>query len=133
MDTSLFLAKLIGPIFVIVGIGLLLNGDRYRAVVDEVMSSHALLYIFGAIALTGGLAIVLTHNVWVWDWPVIITIVGWLMIVRGSFRIVFPQQVEDLARAGGDAPHPPGHGARPRRRSPRRRRRSAGRPRGCRP
>ena len=28
----------------------------------------------------------------------IITIVGWLMIVRGSFRIVFPQQVEDLAR-----------------------------------
>ncbi len=98
MDASLFLARLIGPIFVIVGIGLLLNGDRYRAVVDEVMSSHALLYIFGAIALTGGLAIVLTHNIWVWDWPVIITIVGWLMIVRGSFRIVFPQQVEDLAR-----------------------------------
>ena len=98
MYTSLFLAKLIGPIFVIVGTGLLLNGDRYRVVVDEVMSSHTLLYIFGAIALTGGLAIVLTHNVWVWDWPVIITIVGWLMIVRGSLRIVFPQQVEDLAR-----------------------------------
>ncbi|MDH3886406.1 MAG: hypothetical protein OET63_19450 [Desulfobacterales bacterium] len=98
MDTSLFLAKLIGPIFLIVGIGLLLNGDRYRAVVDELMSSHTLLYIFGAIALTGGLAIVLTHNIWVWDWPVIITIVGWLMIVRGSLRIVIPQQVEDLAR-----------------------------------
>jgi uncharacterized protein YjeT (DUF2065 family) len=98
MDTSLFIARLIGPIFVIVGIGLLLNGDRYRAVIDEVMSSHTLLYVFGAIALTGGLAIVLTHNVWVWDWPVIITIVGWLMIVRGSFRIIFPQQVEDLAR-----------------------------------
>jgi uncharacterized membrane protein len=98
MDTSLFLAKLIGPIFLIVGIGLLLNGDRYRAVVDEVMSSHTLLYVFGAIALTGGLAIVLTHNVWVWDWPVIITIVGWLMIVRGSLRIIFPRQVEDLAR-----------------------------------
>ena len=98
MDTSLFLAKLIGPIFVIVGTGLLLNGDRYRAVVDEVMSSHTLLYIFGAVALTGGLAIVLTHNVWVWDWPVIITIVGWLMIVRGSLRILIPQQVEALAR-----------------------------------
>ena len=97
MYTSLFLAKLIGPIFVIVGTGLLLNGDRYRAVVDEVMSSHTLLYIFGAIALTGGLALVLTHNIWVWDWPVIITIVGWLMIVRVSFRMVFPLQVEDLA------------------------------------
>ncbi|MGA9444775.1 MAG: hypothetical protein WBV18_15385 [Methyloceanibacter sp.] len=97
MDTSLFLAKLIGPIFVIVGIGLLLNGDRYRVVVDEVMASHTLLYVFGAMALTGGLAIVLTHNVWVWNWPVIITIVGWLMIVRGTLRIILPQQVEDLA------------------------------------
>ena len=98
MDTSLFLAKLLGPIFVIVCIGLLLNGGRYRAVVDEVISSYTLLFLFGAIALTGGLAIVLSHNVWVWDWPVIITVVGWLMIVRGSLRILIPQQVEALAR-----------------------------------
>jgi len=98
MDTSLFLAKLIGPIFVIVGIGLLLNRDRYRAVVDEVMASRTLLYVFGVMALTGGLAIILTHNVWVWDWPVIITTIGWLMLVRGTLRIIFPQQVEALAR-----------------------------------
>jgi uncharacterized membrane protein len=96
MATSLFLAKLIGPIFVIVGIGLLLNRDRYRTVVDEVIASHTLLYIFGLIALAGGLAIVLTHNVWVWEWPVIITVMGWLMIIRGTLRIIIPQQVEDL-------------------------------------
>jgi uncharacterized membrane protein len=96
MATSLFLAKLIGPIFVIVGIGLLLNRDRYGTVVDEVIASHTLLYIFGLIALAGGLAIVLTHNVWVWEWPVIITVMGWLMIIRGTLRIIIPQQVEDL-------------------------------------
>ena len=98
MDTSLFLAKLLGPIFIIIGVGLLLNRERYRAVVHEVMASHTLLYVLGVMALAGGLAIVLTHNIWVRDWPVAITIVGWLMIVRGSFRIVFPEQVEDLAR-----------------------------------
>ena len=97
MDTSFFLAKLIGPIFLIIGIGLLLNRDRYRAVVEEVMASHTLLYAFGALAITGGIAIILTHNVWVWDWPVIITIVGWLMVVRGTLRIIMPRQVEYLA------------------------------------
>ena len=56
MDTSFFLAKLIGPIFLIIGIGLLLNRDRYRAVVEEVMASHTLLYAFGALAITGGIA-----------------------------------------------------------------------------
>lgn len=97
MDTSLFLAKLMGPVLVIVGIGLFLNRERYRAVVDEVIASHTMLYVFGVLALTGGLAIVLTHNIWVADWPVIITILGWLMIVRGTLRIIIPERVETLA------------------------------------
>ena len=39
----------------------------------------------------------LNHNVWVWDWPVIITVIGWLMTVSGTFRILIPQQIGDLA------------------------------------
>ena len=98
MDTSIFLAKLMGPIFVIIGVGLFLNRERYLAVVDEVIMSKTLLYVFGVMALTGGLAILLTHNVWVWDWPVVITIIAWLMVVRGSLRIIMPQQIEALAK-----------------------------------
>ncbi len=102
MDTSIFLAKLMGPIFVIIGVGLFLNRERYLAVVDEVILSKTLLYVFGVMALTGGLAILLTHNVWVWDWPVVITIIAWLMVVRGSLRIVIPQQIEALAKGMTD-------------------------------
>ena len=98
MDTSIFLAKLMGPIFVIIGVGLFLNRERYLAVVDEVILSKTLLYVFGVMALTGGLAILLTHNVWVWDWPVVITIIAWLMVVRGSLRFVIPQQIEAIAK-----------------------------------
>jgi hypothetical protein len=102
MDTSIFLAKLMGPIFVIIGVGLFLNRERYLAVVDEVILSKTLLYVFGVMALTGGLAILLTHNVWVWDWPVVITIIAWLMVVRGSLRIVIPQQIEAIAKGMTD-------------------------------
>ena len=63
METSLFLARLIGPIFIIIGIGLLLNRDMYRTAAEEVFKSRALFYVFGALALAGGLAIVLNHNV----------------------------------------------------------------------
>ena len=102
MDTSIFLAKLMGPIFVIIGVGLFLNRERYLAVVDEVILSKTLLYVFGVMALTGGLAILLTHNVWVWDWPVVITIIAWLMVIRGSLRIVIPQQIEAIAKGMTD-------------------------------
>ena len=102
MDTSIFLAKLMGPMFVIIGVGLFLNRERYLAVVDEVILSKTLLYVFGIMALTGGLAVLLTHNVWVWDWPVVITIIAWLMVVRGSLRIVIPQQIEAIAKGMTD-------------------------------
>ena len=97
MDNSIFLAKLIGPIFLVIGLGLLTSQAVYRDAAEEVLKSRALLYLSGLIALTAGLAIVLTHNVWEFRWPVIITLIGWLALLRGVARIVVPQQVTDLA------------------------------------
>jgi hypothetical protein len=96
MQTSIFLAQLIGPVFFVIGLGVLFSGAVYRQAAEEVIGSRALLYLFGAIGFSAGLAIVLTHNVWVWGWPVIVTILGWLMMLRGALRILIPQQVGDL-------------------------------------
>lgn len=96
MQTSIFLAQLIGPVFFVIGLGVLISGAAYRQATDEVIGSRALLYVFGALGFTAGLAIVLTHNVWVLGWPVIVTILGWLMMLRGAVRILVPQQVGDL-------------------------------------
>ena len=38
----------------------------------------------------------LTHNVWVADWRVIITLLGWLLMVRGTVRMLIPDQVKPL-------------------------------------
>jgi hypothetical protein len=96
METSIFLARLLGPSMLVVGLGLLLNRASFRALSREVIGSPALIYIAGLIAFVGGLAIVLTHNVWVAGWPVIITIFGWASLLAGVFRIVFPASVARL-------------------------------------
>jgi hypothetical protein len=98
MQTSIFLARLIGPAMLVIAAGLIVNRDSYRTLVREFVASPALIYIAGLIALVIGLAIVLTHNVWVAGWPVIITLFGWLSLVAGILRIVFPTP---LARFGG--------------------------------
>jgi hypothetical protein len=97
--TSIFLAKLIGPIFVAGAIGMFVNGATYRLLADEFLRSRALIYISGLLAMTAGLALVLTHNVWRADWPVIITVLGWLATIGGAFRIVAPQGTEKVGRA----------------------------------
>ena len=76
MATSIFLAKLIGPLALALGFGVLFNRDAVRAVLDEFIHNRAILFLAGLITFPAGLAIVLTHNVWVADWPVIITLRG---------------------------------------------------------
>ena len=98
MATSLFLAKLIGPLMLAVGIGIFVNGAIYRLLADEFLRSRALIYLSGLLTMTAGLAIVLTHNVWRADWPVLITILGWLLLIGGAFRIVMPQGTERIGR-----------------------------------
>jgi uncharacterized membrane protein len=93
MQTSRFLAQLIGPVLLVIGIGMLANRAGYRAMAQEFLKSRALIYIAGLLALVPGLALVLTHNVWAADWRLIVTLLGWLAVIGGVFRIVFPQEV----------------------------------------
>jgi uncharacterized membrane protein len=99
MSTSIFLAKLIGPVLLVVAAGLFVHQTAFRAIAQEFMRSPALLYLSGVLPLVGGLAIVLNHNVWVADWRVIITILGWLAAISGAVRILLPAQVRSMGEA----------------------------------
>ena len=98
MTTSIFLARLMGPFALALGLALVVQGSGFRVFASEFMASPALIFLSGVITLPAGLAIVLTHNVWTPDWRVVITIVGWLAVVTGAIRMIFPQQAAAKAR-----------------------------------
>ena len=99
MQTSLFLAKLIGPFLLAIGAGMLANRVGYRAMAQELIRSRVLIYFAGILALLSGLAVVLTHNMWTADWRILITLIGWLAVIGGLFHIVFPEQVTKMGTA----------------------------------
>ena len=98
MNTSIFLAKLIGPFMVVLGLSLVANRLAFRRLTDEFLKSPALIFLTGTMVLPAGLAIVLAHNIWVAGWPVIITILGWMLIVSGVIRIMAPQRATKFAK-----------------------------------
>ncbi len=104
METSLFLAQLIGPVLIVIGVGLLLKQTEFREMATDFLSSRALIFVSGLLTLVTGLAIVLTHNVWEFNWPVIITILGWLSVFGGVFRILFPDSVQSMGTSMLDKP-----------------------------
>jgi hypothetical protein len=97
MDPSLLLARLIGPLFMAAGAGLLLNPEHYRRMLHSFLADAALYYFSGALALTAGVAILLFHNLWVADWRVAITVLGWLSLLKGLARLLFPQAGQRFA------------------------------------
>jgi hypothetical protein len=104
MANSIFLAQLIGPVFLAGAIGLFINAAGYRAMAQEFLRSPALIYLSGLLTMTAGVAIVLYHNLWVADWRVLLTIFGWLGAIGGAARIALPQQVKSVGEAMLDKP-----------------------------
>jgi cytochrome bd-type quinol oxidase subunit 2 len=104
METSLFIAKLIGPMLLVIGAALLINRDHMREMATDFLEHRGLIFLAGVLTLFGGLAIVLTHNVWEAGWPVVITILGWLLVVGGAFRILFPDSVKSIGQSMLDKP-----------------------------
>ena len=102
MTNSTLIARLMGPVLLIMGIGTALGlfgvgmapGD-YAGLMKE-MTSLPFTILFGVLALLAGVAIVNAHNLWVSDWRVIITVVGWLAIIRGVLSLLFPAKMHTI-------------------------------------
>jgi hypothetical protein len=91
LDRSLFLSRLVGPTFVAVALGMLINLGMYESMIADALHFGILFYLSGFLSLLAGLAIVNLHNKWQRDWRLIITVLGWLMTIGGIIRIVLPQ------------------------------------------
>jgi uncharacterized protein YjeT (DUF2065 family) len=98
MPVSVFLARLLGPLLLLPGIGLLVNPHAFRTMATEVVASPTLVYLFGLLDFTAGLAIVLVHNVWTANWRVLITLIGWLLLIRGTARILITDTLMGYAK-----------------------------------
>ena len=98
MQTSVFLAKLLGPMFLLAGVASFSRREAFRVILREFIASPALMYLAAFFGLLGGLALLLTHNVWTPDWRVLITLLGWITLVRALITMFWPQALVWAAR-----------------------------------
>ncbi|MFJ1267620.1 hypothetical protein ACD661_03495 [Legionella lytica] len=90
MDNSRFLAKAIGAYLLIVSLSMFINMNSFVSLVNEITKNEPLLFVTGFFTLIIGILLVLTHNLWVRDWRVIITLIAWLTLLKGASIIFHP-------------------------------------------
>jgi len=82
----------------LVGVSLLVNEAAFRKMALEFLRNPALIFFSGMIMMSAGLVVVLTHNVWVLDWHVIITLLGWVTVISGAARVFAPQRATKVGK-----------------------------------
>lgn len=100
MDTSLYLAQLMGLSLVAMGLAFLLNRNLLKTILDDFFKSPALMYVTGLLIFVVGLAMIYAHNIWDGLWyQTLITILAWLTFLKGVMYIVFPQVMVNISKS----------------------------------
>lgn len=96
MDISIFFAKFFGSFYII--FGLLFLGARFLGRVIEMTEDKSFVVSTGYLSLLMGLVTVILHNIWVADWRIAITILGWSTLIKGILKIGFPEYIHKQAQ-----------------------------------
>jgi hypothetical protein len=104
MTTSKIIAALLGPTLVVTGLMVLLNLEAMPAMIEEISQNPMIVVLAGYAAFVPGLAIVYFHNRWTAGWPMLITLFGWLSVIVGFLRTVFPTQLAGVMSRAAHAP-----------------------------
>ena len=90
---TIFLGRLLGLFTLITSFWLLVERQNTVSTIPALLGDRPAMVIFAIIALAGGLAIVLAHNIWSGGiLPVLVTLIGWVMVIRGVLFLFLPPE-----------------------------------------
>lgn len=93
MNISRFLGKTIGIYLVIVSLVLLLHSQQFFDTLYRLINDGPLMFVTGFFTLIIGILLVVSHNIWEWNWRVIITIISWITLLKALSILLYPQLI----------------------------------------
>ncbi|MFD1292924.1 hypothetical protein ACFQ5N_03655 [Lutibacter holmesii] len=96
METSQLIAKIIGCVYIAFGVGILLNGNYYKKEIPKLLENTSYLIFGGFLAIIFGAIIIENHPFWVKNWTVLITIIGWIALIKGMLLLAFPTTISSF-------------------------------------
>ena len=91
METSILIAKILATIYLSFFLGMLISSKHYKEELPKLVDNSAYIMFGGFMAIVFGFLILQYHNYWNANWTVVVTIFGWISLVKGILLIVFPR------------------------------------------
>ncbi|MDH3322295.1 MAG: hypothetical protein OEM04_04845 [Flavobacteriaceae bacterium] len=90
MDISIFLAKFWGWYMILFFVLLIIYPKRVKQLFAYAKDDKFIIMI-SFLTIIIGLLNVISHNLWVADWRIVITLFGWFALAKGISLFAFPQ------------------------------------------
>lgn len=91
MNITIFLAQIWGPIILTVGLGIFLSHSFYIRIYRDLEKETLSVLLFGMLAMMLGIAHVQVHNLWDTLPQVVVSILGWGLLVKGIVFTALPK------------------------------------------
>ncbi len=92
------LARTLGPFLFVLAAMAMVRASDMRAIVDEFAANSLWPWVLGAVNLLGGLIVIAFHQYWRSAAAIIVSVLGWLLALRGLFVLAFPQTSVSIAK-----------------------------------
>lgn len=90
-DISIFLAKFWGWYLIIFFLILSFNPKRIIQIIKD-LEDQKFVILISFIAIIIGLLSILTHNIWEPNWKLLITLIGWIALIKGLALFIIPKK-----------------------------------------
>jgi hypothetical protein len=97
-----FLARLIGLYSILISFSMLIHRQVTVETITALVHSAPLVFLAGLMAVSAGMAIILGHNIWSGGAvPVIVTLAGWLTLIKGLLLLwLLPNETPEVFLGG---------------------------------
>lgn len=96
-STTMFLASLWGPAILAVGVGFFVSREHYLRIYRDIQREPFALLVFGMAGIAAAIAQINIHNVWETLPEMIISFLGWALLLKSLALMIMPNITDKLA------------------------------------
>ncbi|MCI5051623.1 MAG: hypothetical protein MRY21_00625 [Simkaniaceae bacterium] len=85
------IAAVFGPTLILMGLSLIVLLIRGQEAIDALKDEKWSGHMQGFVCTIIGFAVIHTYNIWVWNMGILVTLFGWVMLIKGIWIMFAPK------------------------------------------
>lgn len=94
-----FFCRVLGPFLVIIDVTAVARASDMQGLLSQFEANSMWAFVAGAFILVFGLVVVASHQYWRGAAAIIVSLLGWLIVLRGLLLVAFPKVFVSVANS----------------------------------